>query len=61
MVKGKKWNRYDLKNINYNKMNNLFFLSVSKVYASLTYSGISPVGYMSRGIYVLGGIIMSRG
>ena len=60
MVKEEKWNINDLKNINYNKENDLFFLSVSKVYARLLCSGgICPVGiclgdicpkeYLSRG------------
>ena len=41
---------YDLKNINYNKVNNLFFLSVSKVCASLICSGgMSRVGICPGG------------
>ena len=40
----------DLKKINYNKVNSNFFLSVSKVCASLIFSGgICPGGICSRG------------
>ena len=59
MVQEEKWNIYDLKNINFTKVDDLFFLSVSKVCASLICSGgtcpggICPGGmcpreYMSR-------------
>ena len=48
----KKGNRCDLKKFNYNKVNINFFLSVSKVCASLICSG----GYLSRGVSVQGGI-----
>ena len=46
-------NRYDLENINYNKVNN-FFVSVSKFCAGLIFSG----GICPGGIYVLGGGVM---
>ena len=60
MVKEEKLNINDLKNINYNKVNVLFFLSVSKVCARLICSGgicpggiclggKCPKGYMSWG------------
>ena len=50
MVKEEKWNRCDLKKINYNKVNSNFFLSVSKVCASLICSGgICPGGIYPRG------------
>ena len=50
MVKVQKWNINDLKNISYNQVNDLLFLSVSKVCARLIGSGdICP------GVYVLGG------
>ena len=65
MVKEEKWNICDLKNIIYNKVNDLFFLSVSKVCGSLICLGCiclggicpggicpggkCPGGYMSRG------------
>ena len=46
-----KWNINDLKNINYNKVNNIFFLSVSKVCARLICSrGICPGGICPGGI-----------
>ena len=46
----KKGNRCDLKQINYNKVNSNFFLSVSKVCASfICYGGICPVGICPRG------------
>ena len=35
MVKEEKWNINDLKNINYNKVKDLFFLSVSKIVLDL--------------------------
>ena len=45
MVKQEKWNINDLKNINYNKVNDLFFLSVLKVCARVICSGgICPGG-----------------
>ena len=51
IVKEEKWNRYDLKNINYNKVNNIFFISVPKVCASLICSGfIHPGGICPGGI-----------
>ena len=53
MVKEEQCNINDLKNINYNKVNGLYFLSVSKVCARLIRSGgicprgLCPRGYMS--------------
>ena len=45
MVKEEQWNINDLKNINYNKVNDLFFPLVSKVCARLICSGgICPRG-----------------
>ena len=58
IARKKKRNRCDLKKINYSN----FFLSVSKLCASLICSGgicpggICPRGYMSQGVYVPGGI-----
>ena len=50
MVKEEKGNRYDLKNINCNKQDNIFFLSVSKVCDSLVSSGgICPGGIFPGG------------
>ena len=47
----KKGNRCDLKKINYTSANSKFFLSVSKVFASLICSeGICPGGYVSGGM-----------
>ena len=68
MVQEEKWNVYYLKNINYNKVIDLFFLSISKVCANLICSGgiwgicpggicpggMCPRGYMSRGVSVRG-------
>ena len=49
MVKEEKWNINYLKNINYNKVNDIFFLSVSKVCARLICSGsICPGGICPR-------------
>ena len=50
----KKGNRCDLKNINYSKVNSNFFLSVSKVCASLICSGGICQG--AGRVYVLGDI-----
>ena len=60
MVKQEKWNMKYLKNINYNKVNDLFFLfKVSKVYARLICSGgICPGGIYVREVYFLGGICL---
>ena len=55
MVKQEKWNLNDLKYRNYNKVNDLFFLSVVKVCARVICSGgicpgdKCPGGYMSGG------------
>ena len=49
MVKVEKWNINDLKNINNNKVNDLFFLSASKVVLDLVVQGYLSRGYMSRG------------
>ena len=52
-VKQEKWNINDLNNINYNKVNDLFFPSLLKVCARLIClgdicpGGICPGGYMS--------------
>ena len=58
MVKEEKWNINDLKNINYNKVNDLFFLSVSKVCARFICSGrgggICPGGICLGGICPVG-------
>ena len=51
LVKEEKWNINDLKNINYSKVNDLFFISVSKVCARLICSGDN-----CPGVSVLGGI-----
>ena len=52
-----KGNRCDLKNTNNNKVNNKFFLSIPKVYASLICSGgICPGGKYPEG-KCLGGIM----
>ena len=49
MVKEEKCNINDLKNIKYNKVNVLFFLSVSKVVIDLLFRGNLSRGYMSGG------------
>ena len=50
MVKEEKWKTNYLKNINYNKVNDLFILSVQKVCAiDLFVQGVSVQGYLSRG------------
>ena len=60
MVKAEKWNINDLKSINYNKLNDTFFHSVSKVVLDLFVQGVSV-----QGVYVRGGICpmgyLSRG
>ena len=60
MVKQEKWNMNYLKNINNNKVNDLFFLfKVSKVCARLICSGgICPGGIYVQKVYVLGGICL---
>ena len=55
MVKVEKGNRCDLKKFTYNKVNKKFFLSVSKVYASLICSGYLSRGYLSQGVHFLRG------
>ena len=57
IVKKEKENRCDLKKINYNKVNNNFFLSVPKDCASLICSGVSVQGVSVPGCihYVPGG------
>ena len=56
MVKeDKEYKRYALKSIKYNKVNNIFLLSVSKVCASLICSGdICPRVYVLGGICTMG-------
>ena len=56
MVQEEKWNIYDLKNIDYTKVEDLFFLSVSKVCASLICSGDICPGVYVWGVCVLGNI-----
>ena len=49
MIMEEKWNINDLKNINYAKVNDLFFLSVLKVVLDLFVEGYLSTGYMSGG------------
>ena len=56
MVMEEKWNINDLKNIEYNKVNDLFFLSVSKIVLDLFVQRVYVQGIYVQGVYVLGGI-----
>ena len=60
-VLGTKWNINDLKNINYNRVNHLFFISVSKVCARRICSGGICPGISVQMVSVQGGTYMSRG
>ena len=55
MVKEEKWNINDLKNINYNKVNDFLFFQFRSLVLDLFVQVVSVQGVYVWGVYILGG------